>query len=363
MYSLYQEYSNESVTLTYLGVFSNQITRMLVDLSENFLSKKRDLGKGITHKASFLLIESFQNVIKHGLLEYKPDYELQYNKEFFQIKILVDRIIFSSANVIKEEQAKNLNDKISQINALDKEDLRNLRNEILANGELLEKGGAGIGLIEMVIKTGLPLLYKIKKLKTGFSLLFLSIELPIDTKPIDHILSISEIENKYEKFIENDYIMVYKGDFSSDSNLKIISMLEHNFIEGGKMNSQNTKNILTIIELMQNISKHGKSINGYKGGIFALSKKNSNLFIECNNFVEDYKYEKLKEYLEKIKKYNKAQLDEVYKNKLKIAHLAEDGNVGLGLLEIARFSNNNFSYNFVETESKEIYFSMRVKTI
>jgi len=363
MYSLYREFSNERVTLAYFGVFSNRITRMLVDLSENFLSKNRDLRKEITRKASFLLIESFQNVIKHGILEKTGVHELQYNKEFFQIKILEDRIIISSANVIKEEQAQFLDDKISQINALDREDLRNLRNEILAHGELSEKGGAGIGLIEMVRKTGLPLLYKIKYLKKGFSLLFLSIELPTDKKLKDHKLSITQIENKYEKFVEDDYIMIYKGDFSDESNQKIISMLEHNFLKGGKMNSRNTKNILTIIELMQNISKHGKSIKGYKEGIFALYQKNEDLFIECNNFIKDYKYDELKEYMEKLKQYNKEQLEEAYRNKLKTAHLAENGKVGLGLLEIARFSNNNFSYNFVETESKEIYFSIRVKTI
>ena len=363
MYSLYKEFKNERVLLAYFGVFSNRITRMLVELSESYLLKEKHLKKGISKRASFLLIESFQNIIKHGLIEKDPISDLQYNKDFFQIKIMKDRIVFSSANVLLDREVDELKDKIIHINSLDRSELREFRNEILANSELSEKGGAGIGLIEMVRKTGLPLLHKIVQLKIGYSLLFLSLELPTNEALFEHKVDIDQIEGIYKKLVEDDILILYKGDFSDSSNNKLIGMLENNFLKNGKMESDKVKNIVMIIELMQNISKHGKTIDGRKEGLFVLYIKNEDLFIECNNFINIDEYESLKERLKNIKSFSKEELGVKYREKLRNSYLSDAGAGGLGLYEIARFSNNTFTYNFVETKDNEIYYSIKVKTV
>ncbi len=363
MYSLYKEFKHERISLAYFGVFTNRITRMLVELSEDYLSKNKKLRKEISKKASFLLIESFQNVIKHGLIEKAPISELKYNRDFFQIKILADRIIFSSANIILQKDTDYLKAKIDYINSLDRSKLRELRNEILMKGDLSEKGGAGIGLIEMVRKTGLPLLYKIVHVRKGYSLLFLSMELPTGLPLIEHEVDINQIERVYEQLVEADILILYKGDFSDSTNERLIGMLENNFLREGYLDSDKVKNIVTIIELMQNISKHGKRINGYKEGIFTLYTKNEDIFIECNNFVKNEEYDTLRKRLKKIKLHTKAELEKEYRHKLKNSYLLTEGAGGLGLYEIARFSNNTFTYDFVETEDNEIYFSIKVKTV
>lgn len=361
MYSLYNEFKDEKISLVYFGVFNDEITSMLIDLSEVYISKNNLLSK-IRKKASFLIAESFQNIIKHGILEKQNISEIQYAKDFFQISILDDRIVISSANVLENQFITKIDAKIDFINTLDSDDLKTFYHAMLENGSLSNKGGAGLGLIEMVRKSGLPLNRSFISLTEGYSLLILSIEIPINEELKEHKVNIESIETRYKKLVEGGILMLYKGDFSSSSNSSLIDMLNSNFANEGEIRSDKVKNIVAIIEVMQNISKHGKIINGYKEGIFALSIINSELYIECSNFVNQEDYKNLKNTLKTIKSSSIEEIEKIYKNKLSSAYLTDD-NSGLGLLEIARFTQNAFEYSFVETPENEIFYTIKIKTI
>jgi len=53
----------------------------------------------------------------------------------------------------------------------------------------------------------------------------------------------------------------------------------------------------------------------------------------------------------------------MYKKKLATSYLSDDDNGGLGILEIARFTKNTFTYSFVETPDNEIFYSLKLKTV
>ncbi len=80
MYSLYKTFTKEKISLAYFGVFNDDITSMLIDLSETYVSKTEYLSK-LSKKASFLIAESFQNLIRHGIIEKELISEIQYNRE------------------------------------------------------------------------------------------------------------------------------------------------------------------------------------------------------------------------------------------------------------------------------------------
>ncbi len=114
---------------------------------------------------------------------------------------------------------------------------------------------------------------------------------------------------------------------------------------------------------MQNVSKHGKSIDGHKEGIFTLSEINGDMVIECGNFTDTAKYEYLKTYLETIKSSSMDEIEEFYKRKLYNEDIPELNSTGLGLLEIARFTRNNFNYSLNRTAEDEYFFTISLITI
>ncbi len=362
MYSLYKDFTNEKLSLAYFGVFNDQITKMLIDLCADSVSKTKHLSK-LSRKASFLVAESFQNIIKHGIIEKDNISVIQYSKDFFQISILEDRVVISSANVIEDSNVDKLNKNIDYINSLNSDELRNYKKERLVKGTLSEKGGAGLGLIEMVRKSGLPLKKHFISLTEGYSLVILNIEVPILNDLGEHKVDIDRIGKLYKRLVEDGILMIYKGDFSSTSNSYLIDMLNNNFIKDNKISSNNIKKIIAIIEVLQNVSKHGKKIDGSIKGIFALSLIDNDLYIECGNFVKREDYNELKKNLETIKSGSIDDIEKMYAEKMAVLYMSDNDNAGIGMLEIARFTKNTFTYSFIETPEKEIFYTMKIKTV
>jgi hypothetical protein len=89
----------------------------------------------------------------------------------------------------------------------------------------------------------------------------------------------------YHEYVNDNVLLIYKGDFSSSSNINLIEMFHNNVLDNGELNPNKLKNIISIIEVLQNVSKHGKTINGVREGIFIIKNYNNELFIECSNFI------------------------------------------------------------------------------
>lgn len=362
MYQLYKEFNKEEISLAYLGAFTDNITSMLMELSDDYLSKQEKFKK-VSKRASFLIAETFQNVVRHGLENRTEEISRKAERDFFQISVLSDRIIISSVNLIKENDARELNLFIENINSLDAKQLKALKQKMLMTSEMSKKGGAGLGIIEMVRKSGLPLQKKFVSLTDDISLVILSLELLSQKENKENIVDIDHVEEMYRKLSEENILMLYKGDFSSASNSNIISMLNDNFLKDGEIDPGKIKSIVAIIEMMQNISKHGLEVNGRKEGIFSLSASYSadKYCIACGNFIDQYAHDKLKALLEKIKNAASQDLEQMYKEKLAEPD-TQVGNAGLGLLEIARSTDNPFLYDFFKIKDNYYFYTLKIKT-
>ena len=73
---------------------------------------------------------------------------------------------------------EKLKKKIDEINAMTKEELKSYYLESLKNTELSEKGGAGLGMIDMARKSGQKLDYRFDPLNDRFT--FFSLMITID---------------------------------------------------------------------------------------------------------------------------------------------------------------------------------------
>ncbi len=362
MYKLFEIFKEEKISLAYFGLFSDCITSMLIELCDTYLAKSDNLKK-FSKKTSFLIAESFQNIVRHSVIEKECTSNVKYNKDFYQISIVENRINIASVNIIENDQIQSLNNHIDHINSLDSCQLKELSKHVLEHGAITEKGGVGLGLIEIVRKSGLPLKKQFTKLNDTYSIVLLGLEISNLDNVSEPSIDLNSIEKYYRKLLEDDILLLYKGDFSSSSNSQIIDILNNNFIQGGEIEPDKLKNIIIIIEIMQNVSQHGKLINSIKEGFFTIKKKNNEVYIECSNYIDSECLGILKQQLDKIKSCTNDELERLYKQALTDSYLSEDDNAGLGLLEIARLTNNSFAFNFTETPDGEILYSVQVKTI
>ena len=94
----------------------------------------------INHKRVIsVAIEMLQNIERHG--------------EAREVVFEVNGNTIVAGNAIKNENVPALNERLEQLNGLNKQELKNLYLEILTNSQFSDKGGAGLGLVTIARKS------------------------------------------------------------------------------------------------------------------------------------------------------------------------------------------------------------------
>ncbi len=355
LYDLYNQFKKDKICLSYLGNFNDDITNKIIDLSEFKLQDSGELNK-VKNRVSFLIAECFQNIIRHKIdgENKTADNNLKHDK-FFQVNIFSDMVCLSSANPVETSVREFISGKINQLNALTEEELKELHQTVLGTTGFSDKGGAGLGLIEMARKSRHPLRYYFSDIDETHSEFFLSLEI-INKKEafLPHEKEIESVVSNYNLMQTGNIVLFYKGDFSKESINSITDMLQPNLLKTESIGI-GKKVMIIILELIQNISKHGLVTDGTKSGIFFVSEKENHYQLTCGNFVSKENAQKLNENLNELKMLSVEEVEKNYKNILFNNEISESGNGSLGLLEISKASKNRFDFK-IEYVSPEISF-------
>lgn len=356
MIKVLEKLSDHKICLSYLGLFEDDITDKIIGISEYYLDNKSDLGK-LKNKVSFLIAECFQNVVRHG--EVKKD-SVKIDG-YFQLSVLEDRAVLSSCNLVTKDVAKLIEQKLIQVNLLDSEGLKKLYTDVLQNEGLSEKGGAGLGLIEMARKSGLPLKFLFRETDSGFYRFFLALEISNKKDSKEEKVDIKDIEELYNYLTEQKLMMLYKGDMSKDIVVPLVEMVQTNFSNKENISSTEKRSIITLIESLQNVSKHGKVVNGSKEGILTMIKSGDSYTIEVGNIIDSSNYIQFEKMLQSIKEMAGNEVSALYKKKLMETEISDEGNCGLGMLEISKNSGGNFNYSFSPMDNNDCFYSLQIK--
>ena len=286
------------------------------------------------------MIEVFQNIVRHGE-------DVEESKDCFGVRCIADGLHIYSSNYINEKAYTFLNSKLKEINKLSSEELKSLYMEILESTELSEKGGAGLGLIDMARKSGNSIQHNFKELKESayqFNYqLDISAEKGVPLKQ-DKNIDIHENINIYSN-IDKNILFYFKGDFSKDNIHSLLSILKANTQNDSKNDELNSFSIFhTGVELIQNISRHGRSVNDFIEGVFSLSQEKSGYYISTGNYLNDEKISNVEEYLLGLNQYTIDELKQVYLQTLKKNALNDDINAGVGLIDVRRYNQSVIDY-------------------
>ncbi|MDP2385143.1 MAG: SiaB family protein kinase [Bacteroidota bacterium] len=360
MYELFKHLREERIFLSYFGSFDDSITDKFTEISEYYLESSNELNR-LKNKVSFLIAESFQNIVRHGVEKGQEKKAIKNHKDFFQINVFNERIVLSTANLIAHEEIENLGKNIDKINVLNLDELRDLYNDVLENKGFSKKGGAGLGLIEMARKSGLPIKYRFNSLTETHRQFFLSLEIIDKKERNDAKININSIVDLYSILINRNCLILYKGDMSREVLLPLVEILRTNFMADGIFSPEERRTIETLIELVKNASKHGKKSNSICEGVFSITETNGSFVVECGNYIEQDKVAFFKNKLDGIKELSLKGIDDTYsKEHADNISKSPQERVGIGLLEIAKTCSNNFTYEFSETEKGETFFSIKI---
>lgn len=359
VYSLFNNLQSDNLSFIYQGSFNDVITERIIDISETTISAKNEPGK-ISNKVSFLLAECFQNIIRYA------DFNLSNIEStgIFVTRNIGKSYFISSANLIANKEVANLKRKLEQINTLSPEELKKLYLDVLTNNERTNKGGAGLGLIEMARKSGQKLEFDFEEVDKEYSYFYLQIKLksPGESPEDNYQVDINVAKEFHHLMSEDNIFIIHKGDFSQHTIVPILRMIEDNLKCITDQSMPKKKKVFhALVEILQNVSKHALEANGVRDGIFLMGKKNEKFLIYTGNFVSISKVDMLRDHMENLNTMNKDSLLELYKLTLHLGTTTFSGDAGLGLIDIARDSFDGLHYTFTPVNEKNAFFTLGVK--
>ncbi len=173
----YKQLQSDDVVFTYKGAVSNDIFDSLLSLLEEKVVIIEDQVK-LRRKISVIAVEVLQNIFHHFYLGKQVVQGHDTNTIIFLLAKAEDGGYYIvSGNFIPNAVVENLKERIESVNALSPNDLKLKYREVLSNGEFSDKGGAGLGIIDIARKSGQKLEYYFTL--TGFDYTFFSLKVKV----------------------------------------------------------------------------------------------------------------------------------------------------------------------------------------
>ncbi len=176
VYDFYKGMKEHEITLAYEGEINHQIMKTFTSLAEGNMSKN-DESEMLQKKVYHVMVECLQNISKHAVHP-EDETDLEYNRGIFLISRNNKVYNVTTGNVIKKERTSYLTELLDHVNSLNKEELNVLYKKQLREGHLSEKGGAGLGFIDIRRKTGEELLFKFLPLSDTHAFFLLTSTIP-----------------------------------------------------------------------------------------------------------------------------------------------------------------------------------------
>ncbi len=320
-------FASDKISMNYQGVFDDTFTEQLILLVDSNVEKK-------TKKRMALLIsESFQNIVRHG------DSVIDGGeKSLFGIRGIDNFLHIFSSNSVCKSSKKFLEEKLDEINKLDKNELNVLYADALKSGTISSKGGAGLGLIEMARKSEQKIQKKFKKINEDHYAFYMQIDLRIyeltDEITQPEPISIKQNEVIQELINDHEIIFLYKGDFSPETMNPILNIMNQN-------TSDDTEDVIgfkifhSSVELMQNIVRYGAMVDGKKEGIFSLNKTAKGYYLSTGNYI-DGGSENFENFISTINNKEISELDQLYNTMLNKSALNSGKSSGIDLIDLRR---------------------------
>jgi hypothetical protein len=175
IYDLHRTMMSQKLILVYQGDFTQETTKSILAMAERNIDSSGE-ESSIKRKVFNVMVEALQNIVKHS--DELVDGTIRSHAAIFLIGRESNRYTIMSGNPIRKENTAKLQKKLEHINSLDKEGLKGLYKEIIKNTTISEKGGAGLGFVDMARKSGEKLVFDFPQMSDEYCFFTLTVNVP-----------------------------------------------------------------------------------------------------------------------------------------------------------------------------------------
>jgi hypothetical protein len=150
LYALFDALAHEQGSVVYAGAFPDDHTPRMIEVSEHMLSDENGCGRELRSRATFTLIEAYQNLVRHRARTTPGNASILLIHGEGHTDVM-------TMNEVLNEDVDALRKALCRTEGMGTEALKRMYLETLTSGTTGTRGGAGLGLIEMARRSGHPL--------------------------------------------------------------------------------------------------------------------------------------------------------------------------------------------------------------
>ena len=175
IYGIHNTMLNKKILLAYKGEFNQNIVNALLSNAKlQMLGLNMEVAK--RKKLYNIMVECLENINRYAsqgsfdVGEFTPQFPL------FLLGQSKSGYYITVGNLIKEEDKEDLKGRIDDVNNLSKKELKEKYRDVIMNSVIVENTGAGLGIIDIAIKSENPLEYVFNNVKDDISFFILEIK-------------------------------------------------------------------------------------------------------------------------------------------------------------------------------------------
>ena len=152
VFGFYQQMKSHEIKLVYEGKVTHQVTKAFIALAEAQMEEDEETAR-VQRMVFHVMVECLQNISRHAE-EFEVGEGLFSGKGLFMVSNTDDSYWITTGNAIAREKIEDLKSILEEVNQLSRPELKELYKKQMRDGRLSDKGGAGLGFIDIRRKTG-----------------------------------------------------------------------------------------------------------------------------------------------------------------------------------------------------------------
>lgn len=182
IHRFYEVMGEEGVLISYKGHLDGDVIDMLTQLTEQKLAFARTRTK-VKKKIVNILVEAIQNT--YFYLEYAKEKNISVLKDvttsFFLVLAQNDyQFALFTGNKIDNKQAEKLKERVRVVNELSEDELQDFYIKSINKEELPTKGGAGIGLVDILRRAKHQVSFQFDDSHSDYTQFSILVQVPIN---------------------------------------------------------------------------------------------------------------------------------------------------------------------------------------
>jgi hypothetical protein len=352
----------ERLMFAYRGVVTSENSIPLLMLLEKEMENS-EFGHVGRKRLFMFVLESLQNVSRHS------DHASHSSMSIVVYSKTGSGYTVTTGNVLPVANINDLKSKLVEINSLNAEEIKNVYRQMLINSEFSDKGGAGLGLLEMAKKTGNKLDFDFVPIDERFSYFILS-------KTVNS-LGVGEHNGENEKpyrgdciahmeriMADNNIYLVWSGHLSTDVEKEVLTFTETKLEEEDVELNLRRRVFSILVEILENVAKYcpGKEAEEKFGMSVAMIRLEEDVYcLTTGNLIRNENVDDLKGKLDIINLNDKMGLKELFRTSISGQTIQAESTGNMGLIDMARKSGSKLVYQFEQINDLYSYYTLTVK--